>query len=116
MKLSELLGSEVVDSSGRHLGLVHDVQLRWLTEGDVRRFRVTGLICGGPGAISRAAHAWGYAEGRAEGPWLLRALTAKHSREAKLLPAESVVDWGPSKVRISGDGTALKTLADQAQQ
>lgn len=60
--------------------------------------RVVGLAVGG----GRLVHTWGFAEGRATGPWLLRVITARGVHRARFLPAEQVVDWGPGQVRFRG--------------
>lgn len=107
MRASELLATGVVDADGRELGPVRDVRL-------ARRngaFVVVGLVVGG-GRGSRVAHSWGYAEGRAQGPLLLRALTRGAARNARFVPAERVVEWSPS-VRIDCRGEELPGLRDE---
>jgi sporulation protein YlmC with PRC-barrel domain len=49
MRLSELLGLEVLSESGESLGQVHDVR----GELGSRSLRVTGLVVGGPGVLER---------------------------------------------------------------
>lgn len=107
MRLSELLNSQVVSERGETLGPVRDVRVRQ----EERGFRVTGLVIGG-GALAWPAHAWGYAEGRAQGPWLLRALTRPATRVARFVPAERVADWGPGEVRVTGEPSALPPLRE----
>ncbi|MDP9401641.1 MAG: hypothetical protein M3P39_12015 [Actinomycetota bacterium] len=107
MRASELLASQVVDASGHSLGPVRD--LRVTHDGD--RIHVAGIVvCDAP--LARAAHAWGFAEGRARGPWLLRALTARATARARFVPAHRVVDWGPGLVRIAGDANDLSPLTE----
>ena len=101
MRLSELLASSVVDATGASLGPVRDVRLvEREPGGGGARFRVAGLVIGG-GLLARPAHAWGFAAGRAQGPWLLRALTKRAVRQARFIPADRVTDWGPGELQIS---------------
>ena len=96
MRASELLASRVVDDRGRDLGPVRDVRLAR------DHLRVAGLVVGG-GPFAAPAHAWGYTEGRARGPWLLRALSAPARRHGRFIPAARVIDWGPGVVTVSAD-------------
>lgn len=110
MRASELLASVVVDGAGRRVGAVRDVRLAWETRaGGGSAFRVVELVAG-DGPLAGIAHAWGFAEGRARGPWLLRLLTASATRRAVVVPADRVADWGPGEVRITGDTTDLAAL------
>ena len=49
MRLSDLLGANVVSESGDHLGRVHDVR----GELTSRSLRITGLVVGGVGLLER---------------------------------------------------------------
>lgn len=112
MRLTELLGSTVVDAAGTSLGPVRDVRVVERQQGGPgARFRVSGLVIGG-GFLARPAHAWGFAEGRASGPWLLRALTSQAVRQARFIPADRVADWGPGVVCITGRVADLPPLAE----
>ena len=103
MRLTELLGSGVVDAAGASLGPVRDVRIIEREPGRIgARFGVAGLVIGG-GFLARPAHAWGIAEGRASGPWLLRRLTTRAVRQARFIPADRVSDWGPGEVRVTGE-------------
>jgi len=107
MRASELIDAVVVDEAGEVVGRVHDLRV-------IRRegtFRITGLAVAG----ARLAHAWGFAEGRATGPWLLRVLTARSARAARFVSADQVLDWGPDTVRIRGRRSRLPALAEQRQ-
>ncbi len=108
MRLSELMASTVVDAAGQSLGPVRDVRLAEPEDG---RLVLAGLVIG-DGHFASAAHAWGFAEGRADGPWLLRALTARAVRQARFVPVEQVVKWGPGAIRISAHMDALPTLRE----
>lgn len=106
MRASELLASEVVDASGRRLGPVRDIRV---TRDELR---VAGLVIG-DGPFAQIAHGWGYAEGRAQGPWLLAVLTRRATRQARFVTADRVVDWGPGEVKIGDEGNDLPPLSDQ---
>ena len=105
MRATELLASYVVDESGARVGAVRDVRV---SRGD---YAVVGLAVA-DGWRARAAHRWGYAEGRAQGPWLFRALAAPAVARTRFVPAERVRDWGPGVVRISGRGDDLPRLSE----
>jgi hypothetical protein len=102
MRASELFAATVVDEDGRSWGRVHDIRISRDTaagaDGKGSAIRVVGLAIGG----GQLVHSWGFAEGRATGPWLLRALTARAARRARFLPAQQIVDWGPDAVRFRG--------------
>ncbi len=109
MRASELLGSEVRDEAGRRLGPVRDIRV------SRRGFRVVGLVVGG-GPLAGIAHGWGYAEGRAQGPWLFEALTRGATRQARFIPAERVLDWGPGEVVVAGGADDLPALTKELQR
>ncbi len=108
MRATDLLSSTVVDETGHALGRVHDIRISRQQDGPRGGFRVAGLAIGG----GRLAHAWGFAEHRATGPWLLRILTARRADTSRFVPAERVTDWGPGVVRIHGHGHTLPYLHD----
>lgn len=112
MRISELLGSEVADERGNRVGRVYDLRLR-AANGRRRgpSFEVVGLIVGPAGPLGWAAHAWGYAEGRAQGPWLLRAATRRAIRASRFVPADRVLGWEPGELRIGGSANELEPLA-----
>ncbi|HEY6746731.1 MAG TPA: hypothetical protein VI357_13555 [Mycobacteriales bacterium] len=62
--------------------------------------------------MEAACHAWGFAEARATGPWLLRAATARSARRARFIPAEHVRDWGPGSITLTVRGGDLPRLED----
>lgn len=112
MRVSELLGSTVTDEAGRQCGRVRDLRIRrepMRGAGGSGEFHIVGLVVGG----GRLAHAWGFAEGRATGPWLLRVATASAARRARFVPVDRVRAWGPGGVTIQGDGEDLPPLADE---
>ena len=113
MRATELLCSTVVDETGQPIGRVHDIRANRQppTAGQHPPLQVAGLAIGG-GVL---AHAWGFAEGRATGPWLLRVLTQRAARRARFVPADRILDWGPGIVRIQGNGDDLPLLRTVAQ-
>ncbi len=96
MRATELLASQVYGGDGRPVGTVRDVRLARERDGT---FRVVGLVVG-EGFLAAAAHGWGFAEGRASGPWLLRKLFEPASRRARFIPADAVEEWGPGRIEI----------------
>ena len=108
MRVTDLLGSAVVDQSGRQIGHVHDLRItrHRAADGASGPIRIAGLAIAG----GRLAHSWGFAEKRAAGPWLLRIIAARGSRTARFVPAERVTDWGPGPVRIRGHRDELPYL------
>ena len=70
---------------------------------------VIGIVVG-RGRFAHAAHAWGFAEGRAQGPWAFRALTAGATRAARYVPASRILEWGPETIRIDCPAAQLKPL------
>lgn len=106
MRASELIGSEVRDGSGRKVGVVRDLRV------DAGRavgggFPLLGLVVGEAGLRSAAAHAWGYAEGRAKGPAPFARLLAPAAERAVFVEAGRVRDWGPDPVVVDGPLTDL---------
>jgi hypothetical protein len=94
-----------VDAAGRRLGPVRDIRVT--RDG----FRVAGIVIG-DGPFAGLAHAWGYAAGRARGPALVSALCRRALRNARFVPAERVLEWGPGVVRIEGDARDLRPLRE----
>jgi hypothetical protein len=76
-------GPSFYDRAGGRVGDVRDVRVAHERDG---AFRVVGLVVG-EGPLAEIAHAWGFAEGRASGPWLFRTLLDPASRQARLVPA-----------------------------
>jgi len=110
MRATDLLSLPVVDENGHSMGRVHDLRItrRPDQDGRPRGLFVAGLAVGG----GRLAHAWGFAERRATGPWLLRMMTARAARAARYLPADRIVGWGPEVIRVRSDGADLPRLLD----
>lgn len=109
MRLSELIGSNVVDEDGRDLGPVRDVRLRRREPPGGNDLEIAGLVVGG-GRFAAPAHAWGFAEGRARGPWLLAALFRQAAAQARFIPADRVLEWHSPKVKMAGSADDLISL------
>ena len=101
MRLTDLLGAEVVDEAGRSAGRVHDVRLVQdgpLVGGFGAALRVDGLIVGRRAVGARL----GFERGRMRGPLPVRLLAGW------LLADGRYVEWGrirtvePGRVVISG--------------
>jgi sporulation protein YlmC with PRC-barrel domain len=73
MRLSELLGREVVTVAGEHLGRVHDVLL--VQDGPLQTNRTAALRLHAL-AVGRRSYGTrlGYAQGTVHGPWLFHKL------------------------------------------
>lgn len=104
MRAAEIMRMPVYDSEGAPLGPVRDMRVVWEDApapppAVPSSFEVVGLVVG-DGRLARAAHAWGYAEGRAAAPWLLRKLFSPAIRGARFVPAETVRSWGPSAIEL----------------
>lgn len=101
MRASDLIGSPVYDEGDRFAGIVRDLRL----EGDPAAdgsFAILGIVLGEPATRDAAAHAWGFAEERAQGPWLLRRLAG--GGDPRFVPVDQVLDWGPERLRIREGG------------
>ena len=105
MRISEVLGSPVLDRAGSEIGVVHDLQVT----GEAP-FRVTGITVGPAGWIDRAAHAWGFAQGRTCGPWPLATLARRATRRARFAPVDAVASWAPDGIRLAVDPERLEPL------
>jgi hypothetical protein len=107
MRASEVLGREVVDGQGAGVGVVHDLRVL-LPTSDTAPAAADGLrllaLVVGPGDLRcRLAYAWGLAQGRARGPWLLRALVLGKAARGRAVPAEDVASWDDrGRVRLRG--------------
>lgn len=118
MRASDLLGMRVVDGAGADLGPVRDLRVTW--EKDVAsppvavasRFEIAGVVVGG-GRLARLAHAWGFTEGRATAPWIIRRLFAEAIAAARCVPAEQVRSWGPSAVVLGCRAGELRPLREE---
>lgn len=104
MRASEILRARVRDIDGRDCGPVRDLRVARTSDG---RFRVTGIVLG-DGRLARLTHSLGTTDGRADGPWLLRRLTADAERRARFVPARHVSSWGAKEIRLACRYDALE--------
>jgi sporulation protein YlmC with PRC-barrel domain len=105
MRLSELLGMEVTDSSGQRAGHVHDVRLVQdgpLTSGFDAAVRVHGLIVGRGGLANRL----GYGRGT-RGPWFIRVILEGRHRPL-FVPWTRVTAIDDRQIVITGARDDLK--------
>ena len=116
MRVSELLGTPVIDAAGERVGVVQDLRAGREIEtgrlGTRGRFPVIGLVAGGDGLRDRMAHGWGFAEDRARGPWIARRLVTGAVAESTFVPASDVASWGPGKVRLAVMRSELVALQE----
>jgi hypothetical protein len=102
MRASELIGSPACDEDGQPAGIVRDLRLDTDRAPD-GSFPILGLVLSDTGARAAAAHAWGFAEDRAQAPdWLKRVLGA--AERSRFVSADLVLDWGPEQVKVRSSG------------
>lgn len=101
LRMAELSGSALIDSSGQQVAVVHDLRLVQdgpLHEGTARAgYRVRGLVVGG-GTLGLFL---GYGGREVAGPALLRVPLARLARRARFVDWSLVEDITPGEVRIS---------------
>jgi hypothetical protein len=106
MRLTDLLGAEVVDGAGRSAGRVHDVRL--VQDGPPAgpfgaALRVDGLIVGGWGLGARL----GYDRTAMHGPWLVKVVTGWLRRDGRWVAWSRVRAVEPDRVHIAGAAADL---------
>jgi hypothetical protein len=104
MRLSEILGCEVVDERGEPAGKVRDVRL--VQDGPPigqfgARLRVSGLVVGGWGLGDR----FGYHRSAMKGPWLVKALVGVAQRGGGFVDWSRVLSVDPARARITISGS-----------
>jgi sporulation protein YlmC with PRC-barrel domain len=100
MRLTDLLGVEVVDQGGRSAGRVHDVRLVQdgpLVGGFGASLRVAGLVVGGRGIGARL----GYQRRKVRGPWLVKLLLKRLARDGRYVEWDRVQTVQPDRILIS---------------
>jgi PRC-barrel domain len=103
MRASDLLGSEVVDESGRSIGTVRDIRL--VQDGPISAsfgalFRVQGLVAGPRSLGSRL----GFERGNVKGPLMLRVLFRLLHRRAGFVGWDRIRSIEEGRIRIEGRG------------
>ena len=106
MRLSEILGSHVVDEAGASLGRVADV--RAVQDGPVHpgfgaALRIDGLIVGRRGLAFRL----GLYRLNVRGPWPLAAIFGSLEKRSRYVQWERVVSCAAATVHIRGTGDDL---------
>jgi sporulation protein YlmC with PRC-barrel domain len=101
MRLSELLGAELMDQHGRTVGKVHDVRLQRAnasTDAIDAGYQLAGLIVGRRAMGVR----FGFGRGGARGPWLLKMLFGRAGHDGRYVPWDRVAAIEPGRIRIFG--------------
>ena len=111
MRLSDLLGSDVVDVDGEVVGEVSDVRL--VQDGPPlagidAALRLDALVVGRGGLAVRL----GFHRHRVKGPAPLKALFASLERRARFVPWTAVASWDHGQVRLSCPACDLPDVAD----
>ncbi len=101
MRLSELLGAEVVDEHGRAVGRVQDVRLVQAGPEPPSfgpSLRVEGLIVGRRSLGAR----FGFVQGGVQGPWLLKAMFGSLGHDGRYVPWHRIRSIRDRQIRITG--------------
>jgi hypothetical protein len=106
MRLSDLLGAEVIDEAGRSAGHVHD--LRLIQDGPViggfgASLRAAGLIVGRRAIGARL----GYERRKMQGPWLVKLLFGRLFHDGRYVEWDRIRSIEPERIRISGSTVDL---------
>jgi hypothetical protein len=107
MRLTDVLGSEVIDSTGRKIAVVTDVRL--VQDGPIlgelgAAFRVHGLVMG---RVSMGAH-MGFERRNVRGPWLLKRFFALIQGTPHYAEWELIRSIEPDRVRLRVRGEELR--------
>jgi sporulation protein YlmC with PRC-barrel domain len=100
MRLSDLLGADVVDAAGDVVGQVTDVRLSQtgpVGAGVLAQFVVESLLV----SPHHTGSLFGYERLHAQGPALLRAVVRRLHRHAFLVDVDAVRDWNLDDHRIT---------------
>ena len=106
MRLTELLGAEVVDQAGQSAGRVHDVRLVQdgpLTGGFGAGLRLDGLIVGRRAVGARL----GYERREMHGPLLVKLLAGWLHHDGRFVAWDRVRAIEPDRIHISGSAADL---------
>jgi sporulation protein YlmC with PRC-barrel domain len=101
MRLSDLLGAELMDQHGRTVGKVHDVRLQRAnasTDAINASYQLAGLIVGHRAMGVR----FGFDRGGASGPWLLKLLFGRAGHDGRYVAWDRVAAIESGRIRISG--------------
>jgi hypothetical protein len=101
MRLTELLGAEVVDQAGRSAGRVHDVRL--VQDGPLMGGFGAGLRLGGLIVGRRAVGArLGYERREMHGPLLVKLLAGWLRHDGRFVAWDQISSIEPERILISG--------------
>ena len=103
MRLSELLGAELMDQHDQTVGKVHDVRLHRVDASTDAGYQLAGLIVGRRAMGVR----FGFDRGGASGPWLLKLLFGWAGHDGRYVAWDSVAAIESGRIRISGDAHDL---------
>ena len=106
MRLSDLLGAEVVDQAGRRVGRVHDVRLVQdgpMMGGFGAALRVGGLLVGRRAVGARL----GYERRRMKGPLPVKLLLGWLDHDGRYVDWERVRRVEPDRILIAGSAADL---------
>jgi hypothetical protein len=108
MRLSDLLGAEVLDEAGRSAGRVHDVRL--VQDGPVTGafgagLRLDGLVVGRRAVGARL----GYDRGRMKGPLPVKLLAGWLRHDGRYIAWGRILSIEPDRIVISGTVEDLPT-------
>ena len=98
MRMSDLLGAELMDQHGRTVGKVHDVRLQRANAPTDAGYQVAGLIVGRRAMGVR----FGFDRGGASGPWLLKLLFGRAGHDGRYVAWDRVAAIESGRIRISG--------------
>jgi sporulation protein YlmC with PRC-barrel domain len=106
MRLTELLGAEVLDEAGRSAGRVHDVRL--VQDGPLvgsfgAALRLDGLVVGRRAVGARL----GYERRQMQGPLLVKLLAGWLRHDGRLVPWDRVRAIEGDRIHISGSADDL---------
>ncbi len=107
VRLSELLGADVVDENGRDLGKIKDVRFRETAPvvpmtGQVS-WEMVGLVVGGAGFAQRL----GYLHGDVKGPWILLAVMRWIGRRGHFVPWTRISQMAEARITVRGSAEDL---------
>jgi sporulation protein YlmC with PRC-barrel domain len=111
MRLSELVGRQVVANDGTALGRVVDVRLVQdgpLLDSVRAAFRVEALIVGRRALAVRL----GYGRADIQGPWLLKVLLLRLAQRAHVVPFDDVEAVDDDAIRLKTPAASVPKLGD----
>jgi hypothetical protein len=98
VRAAELIGCEVYDAGGQHVGTVHDLHFTVRTQPDGRQAcQLDALECGGIGL----SHRLGYGEGDMRGPWPLPGFFRLLARRSLAVPWSAVTAYNRPRIDIA---------------